>query len=105
MFEFSFEYTRKGLLLMWEPVALSVILAQSQGSKGRQQRRSAALLNQDSVLGFLFSSAIYIAVGLGVWSLLGLFHSDQQAAWSCGADRRAVGDSPRMALGCPARPW
>ena len=67
--------TREWALLIWSLIALAVIL------RNRGVRRAAngvvrTLLNPGFVAVFCLS-VIYIAVGLWVWSLLGLFYVDQ----------------------------
>jgi len=67
--------TREWALLMWSLIALAVIL-RNPGVRKAANSVVRALLNPRLVSVFCLS-AIYIAVGLGVWSLLGLFHFDQ----------------------------
>tara|TARA_R110000787_G_scaffold120179_3_gene231161 strand:- start:1512 stop:2849 length:1338 start_codon:yes stop_codon:yes gene_type:complete len=67
--------TREWALLIWSLIALAVVL-RNPGVRKAANGVVRALLNPRLVAVFCLS-AIYIAVGLWVWSLLGLFNVDQ----------------------------
>mgnify|MGYP003661568867 CR=1 FL=1 len=81
--------TREWALLIWSLIALAVVL-RNPGVRKAANGVVRALLNPRLVAVFCLS-AIYIAVGLWVWSLLGL------------SDRRARRALPRRHGGRPVR--
>jgi len=67
--------TREWALLIWSLIAAAVV-SRNSGVRRAANGVVRALLTPRLVAVFCLS-AIYIAVGLWVWSLLGLFHTDQ----------------------------